>query len=191
MTSAATRHTSHGTVTQPARHAIALVALTLACVPAYGPPLAAQDVPDVVIERAARESAPSYDQLARSVLTLKVQVEGLRARIGQRPGGDAGEWRPAAWADSLTAIRSGLVALGSSTSQLEGMYRAARHRPGLRVATELRRLVERARYPVDSLTHAASPASARTAATHLAAGIEALLQKIAEGETCCVPARDP
>lgn len=190
MTPAATPHAPRGFLPPPARYAIALIALTLACAPACWPPLAAQDVPDVVVERAVRDSAPTYDQLARSVLTLKVQVEGLRARIGQRPGADGG-WRPAAWADSLNAIRSGLVALGSSTGRLEGMYRAARHSPGLRVATELSRLVERARYPVDSLTQAASPASARTAATHLAAGIEALLQKIAEGETCCVPARDP
>jgi hypothetical protein len=136
-----------------------------------------------------RDSSPTFDQLARRVLTLKVEVEWLRGRLDDRGSSAAGDgrtgWRPLAWTDSLEAIQPGLDVLGVDARRLRAAYQGARHDLGLKLATELIALVERAGASFNSVVRARDERSARAAITHLTAGLDALIQKIGEGEACC------
>jgi hypothetical protein len=164
---------------------VSVMRSTLGCfafiVAGAGSTLAAQD--------GAADSAPTFDQLARRVLTSKVQVEALRARLDGRASsaadGSPGGWRPIAWADSLGAMRIGFDSLAADSRRLQRMYRKASHDQGLKVATDLVALVEGSREAFEALVRAANARSARAEITHVAAGLDALLQTIAEGEACC------
>jgi len=146
--------------------------------------------PPLASQRGAADAAPTFDQLARRVLTLKVQVDALRARLetpGSRGvgGGDGAAWQPVAWSDSLQAFRSGVGVLAQDARRLQAGYRSAHHDAGTRVATELIALTERVRTASDRLAVARDARSARTTITHATAGLDALVQKLAEGEACC------
>jgi hypothetical protein len=164
-------------------HTVALIAVGTASA------LVAQNSATVGGEVAVQDSAPTFDQLARRVLTLKVEVEWLRVRSEDRSSSVAGDgrtgWRPFAWTDSLDAMRVGLDMLAADARRLETAYQSARHARGVKVASELIALVAGARDSFDDLPQARNERSARIAITHLAAGLDALIQKIAEGEACC------
>ena len=88
--------------------------------------------PPLASQRGAADAAPTFDQLARRVLTLKVQVDALRARLetpGSRGvgGGDGAAWQPVAWSDSLQAFRSGVGVLAQDARRLQAGYRSAHH----------------------------------------------------------------
>jgi hypothetical protein len=148
---------------------------------------AAQDVASAAPQVAAEDTAPTFDQLARRVLTLKVEVEWLRGRLDA--SGRSG--RPVGWTDSVAAVRAGLGVLDTDARRLKAAYQSARHDKGVKLATELVALVGRASTSFSDVARARDERSARTAITHLAAGLDALLQKIAEGEACCAPPRAP
>lgn len=126
----------------------------------------------------AAEATPTFDKLARRVLTLRVQTEGLRGRLES-------EWQPIAWRDSLNAVRAGIEALKADARGLGAVYRRAGHARGVTLATELGALVDHARDSFNRLARATDARMGRTAVTHLAAGLEAMMQKITEGEACC------
>ena len=120
----------------------------------------------------AHDSAlPSrFDPIARRMLTLKVKGETLRRRL------DDG-WPPPGWDDSLRTMHADVVLLQTEARRLND--------EGLQIAPQLVALVDRTRASLDALAHAQDPRSARTALTHFGAGLDALGQKIAEGEACC------
>jgi hypothetical protein len=139
----------------------------------------------------ARDSAaprPSaFDAIARQVLTLKLQSETKRERLTNLGvlDGSAGEWKPVAWSDSLAAMRTGVDLLSAEVRRLESTYARARHDQGMRLAAQLLALVDRVRVSLETLARSRDQRAARTALTHLGAALDALTQKIGEGEVCC------
>jgi len=131
--------------------------------------------------------ASAFDAIARQVLTLKLQSETKRERLSNlgASNGSAAEWRPVAWSDSLTAMRTGVDLLAAEVRRLEATYARARQDQGLKLATQLIALVERVRVSLETLARSRDQRTARTALTHLGAALDALTQKIGEGEVCC------
>ena len=129
-------------------------------------------VQPAAIRAQARDStAPSrFDPIARRVLTLKLESETLRGRLNAAADG----WQPLGWNDSLAAMRTGVDLLAAEARRLQGQ--------GLKLAPQLLTLVERVRIALQTAAHARDQRDARTALAHLSAGLDALEQKIVEGE---------
>jgi hypothetical protein len=121
--------------------------------------------------QAREQAAPSpFDPIARRVLTLKLESETLRSRLGA-----ADEGWPRSWGDSLGSLRSGVGRLTTEAQRLEDQKQ-----PG---AAQLRALTDRARAALETLARAADPRRARTALAHLDAVLDALQEQIAEAES--------
>lgn len=130
----------------------------------------------------ARDSIPSFDQLAREVLVVRVQAEALRGSIsavlrGRRDAASIDVGTPA-WNDSVRAAQTNLERVEADVRQLEAGFRGARHRRGVRLVAELTSLLGKTRRALGELSQAADAQAARIALTHLVAGLEALLQSI-------------
>jgi len=127
--------------------------------------------PAALRAQARDSAAPSrFDPIARRVLTLKLQSETLRGRLNAAPDG----WEPLGWNDSLAALRTGVDLLAAEARRLQDQ--------GLKLAPQLLSLVERVRIAFETLKHSRDERDARTALAHLSAGLDALEQKIVEGE---------
>jgi hypothetical protein len=143
------------------------------------------------VEVSPSDSAPTFNQLTLRILTLKVQTQTLRARISEQSpsapvgAGDGGGWGPGAWRDSVQAIRAGITSLKADVRRLEQVYRRAGHAAGVRVATQLHALVTGLERAVAALAQPRDTHAARIEISHLSAKLEAMLQKVAEGEACC------
>jgi hypothetical protein len=133
------------------------------------------------------DSAPTFARLTLRALTLKVQLQTLRATIGeQAPGARGGERaHPPAWRDSVLAIGDGIAALRGDVLRLERAYQHARSDGGTKLATQLGTLVTALAHGVRTLADTGDSRAARTEISHLSAQLDALLQKVAEGEACC------
>jgi hypothetical protein len=148
--------------------------------------LAAQERAEV----SPHDSAPTLNQLTLKILTLKVQTQTLRAQISEQPpsapvGSAGGGWSAAAWRDSVQAIRGGITSLKADVRRLEHAYRRAGHPAGVRLATQLKALVSGLDDACRALAEARDTPAARAEITHLSAKLEAMLQKVADGEACC------
>ena len=125
--------------------------------------------PGATLHAQARDAAaPSpFDPIARRVLVLKVESQALRDRLNEG-------WPPPGWTDSLAAMRAGVALLMVEALRLKDQART--------VAPQLLALVERAGVSLETLGGTRDQRSARTALAHLSAGLDALQQKISEGE---------
>jgi hypothetical protein len=149
--------------------------LMLACVVAS---VAAVDVlPAQLLEE--RDSVPSFDQLAREVLVVRLQAEAMRgslagATIGSGP-----------WKDSIRAAELNVEQLTRGIHRLEVAFRDARHRRGMKLSAELASPLVKIGRALRALSTADDARIARAELTHLVAGLEALLQTIDQGKMCC------
>lgn len=138
---------------------------------------------------APGDSIPSFDQLAREILVLRLQAEAMRgsvtATLRGQPDGGAMTVGTSAWKDSVRAAQANIGMVEDAVLRLDAAFHAARHRRGVRLIAELTPLLAKARRALEQLSRADDARVARIAITHLAAGLEALLQTIDEGKRCC------